>query len=74
MEPLKVGNNPLVNGDILIQTTGLKPDIRLGKFKGWLHRKQIEMDLGDIQDVLELLNEIDWQNSDPEEWSALSWP
>ena len=32
------------------------------------------MDLGDIQDVLELLNEIDWQNSDPEEWSALSWP
>lgn len=74
LEPLKVGNNPLVNGDILIQTTGLKPDIRLGKLKGWLHRKQIEMDLGDIQDVLELLNEIDWQNSDPEEWSALSWP
>ncbi len=74
LEPLKVGNNPLVNGDILIQNTGLKPDIRLGKLKGWLHRKQIEMDLGDIQDVLELLNEIDWQNSDPEEWSALSWP
>ena len=32
------------------------------------------MDLEETQDVLELLNEIDWQNSDPEEWSALSWP
>ena len=74
LEPLKVGNNPLVNGDILIQATGLEPDIRLGRLKGWLHRKQIEMDLEETQDVLELLNEIDWQNSDPEEWSALSWP
>lgn len=74
LSPLKVGLNPLVNGDVLIAKTGLKPDIRLGRLKGWLHRKQVEMDIDDIEDVLELLNDIDWKNSNPEEWLSLSWP
>lgn len=74
LSPLKVGRNPLVNGEVLIEKTGLKPEMRLGRLKGWLHRKQIEMDIDDIEDVLELLNDIDWENSNPEEWLSLSWP
>tara|TARA_B100001113_G_scaffold44797_1_gene31647 strand:+ start:3764 stop:5014 length:1251 start_codon:yes stop_codon:yes gene_type:complete len=74
LSPLKVGPDPLVNGELLIAETGLKPQMRLGRLKGWLHRKQIEMDLDDIEDVLELLNDIDWENSNPEEWLPLSWP
>ena len=74
MPPLKVGHNPLVNGEVLIERTGLKPEMRLGRLKGWLHRKQIEMDIDNIEDVLQLLNDIDWENSNPEEWLPLSWP
>jgi tRNA nucleotidyltransferase (CCA-adding enzyme) len=74
LSPLKVGHEPLVNGKMLIAETGLKPEMKLGRLKGWLHRKQIEMDLDNIEDVLELLNDIDWENSNPEEWLSLSWP
>ncbi len=74
LSPLKVGRNPLVNGERLIAETGLKPEMRLGRLKGWLHRKQIEMDIDNIEDVLELLNDIDWEHSNPEEWLSLSWP
>jgi hypothetical protein len=63
-----------VNGEILIQRTGLNPEMRLGRLKGWLHRKQIEMDIENIEDVLELLRGLDWENSNPEEWLSLSWP
>jgi hypothetical protein len=74
LSPLKVGHEPLVNGKMLIAETGLKPEMKLGRLKGWLHRKQIEMDIDNIEDVLELLNDIDWENSNPEEWLSLSWP
>lgn len=74
LPPLKVGHNPLVNGEILIQRTGLNPEMRLGRLKGWLHRKQIEMDIENIEDVLDLLRGLDWENSNPEEWLSLSWP
>ena len=74
LPPLRVGRNPLVNGEILIGKTGLEPEMRLGRLKGWLHRKQIEMDLDNIEQVLELLDDIDWENSNPAEWPYLSWP
>ena len=74
LPPLRVGRNPLVNGEILIDKTGLEPEMRLGRLKGWLHRKQIEMDLDNIEQVLELLDDIDWENSNPAEWPYLSWP
>lgn len=68
------GNAPLVNGNMISETTGMEAGRRLGKLKGWLHRRQIEDDLGDSKQVLELLSEIDWSGSDPETWVALSWP
>lgn len=74
LEPLKAGNKPLVNGNILVNNTGLVPGFRLGKLKGWLHRKQIEGNIGEEEEVLQLLDEIDWEDSDPEDWPSLSWP
>jgi|TARA_B100000959_G_scaffold286304_1_gene364341 tRNA nucleotidyltransferase/poly(A) polymerase len=72
--PNKAGNAPLVNGNMISETTGMEAGRRLGKLKGWLHRRQIEDDLGDSIQVLELLSEIDWSGSDPGTWATLSWP
>jgi len=69
-----VGNSPLVDGNILSEVTGLEPGRRLGKLKGWLHRRQIEDNLESTEQILELLKEIDWSGEDPEKWKSLSWP
>jgi hypothetical protein len=46
----------------------------MGRLKGLLHRIQIEQDLSTEEGVLSMLDELDWKDSDYEEWSALSWP
>ena len=46
----------------------------MGRLKGWLHRVQVERDLSSGDEVLSLLGELDWNDSDHEEWPALSWP
>jgi len=74
VSPLKAGNSPLIDGHALSKLTGLGPEKRLGRLKAWLHKKQIEDDLGTPEEVLSLLEAIDWENSDHEEWGALSWP
>ena len=73
-EPLRAGNAPLVDGNMLSQVTGLEPSKRLGRLKGWLHRRQIEEDLSSSEDVLALLDGIAWAETDPDQWPNLSWP
>ena len=74
LSPLKAGNAPLIDGKSLVSVTGLEPGPRLGRLKGLLHRIQIEQDLSTAEKVLSLLDELDWRDSDYEEWSSLSWP
>ena len=74
LSPLIAGNAPLIDGNTLIAATGLDPGPRMGRLKGQLHRIQIERDLSTAEMVLSLLDELDWRDSDYEEWSALSWP
>lgn len=74
LESLKAGNGPLVDGKMLMEATGLGPGQRMGRLKGWLHRMQVERDLSSSDDVLSLLEELDWVDSEHEEWPALSWP
>ncbi|SVB08549.1 uncharacterized protein METZ01_LOCUS161403 [marine metagenome] len=74
LSPLKVGNAPLIDGNTLAAATGLDPGPRLGRLKGLLHRIQIERDLSTAERVLSLLDELEWRDSDFEEWLALSWP
>ena len=74
LPPLKAGNEPLIDGNILRSVTGLEPGAKLGKLKGLLHREQIEQDIGNIEEVLNLLKYIDWENSNYEDWGQMCWP
>lgn len=65
---------PIINGDRLAEVTGLVPGPRLGKLKGWLHRKQIEGALRTDTDLIALLSEINWKQSNHEDWDVLQWP
>ena len=71
---LKAGFGPLVDGSRISEITGLEGGKRLGRLKDWLHRIQVERDLASEEEVVELLAEFDWRNSDFEEWQGLSWP
>ena len=74
LSPLIAGNAPLIDGNTLVAATGLDPGPRMGRLKGLLHRIQVERDLPTAERVLSLLDELDWRDSDHEEWPALSWP
>ena len=74
LDALRAGNGPLVDGNMLVEATGLEPGPRMGRLKGWLHRVQVERDLSSDDEVLSLLRELDWNDSDHDEWPALSWP
>ena len=66
--------DPIVKGEKLVFVTGLPPGPRLGRLKGWLHRRQVEEASRTEEDVLQFLSQIDWESSDYQEWEALSWP
>ena len=72
--PLRAGNAPLVDGNTLSEVTGLEPGPRMGRLKAMLHRFQIERDLANRDEVLSLLDELDWRESEHEGWPSLSWP
>ena len=74
VQPHSAGNKPLIDGEKLMQVTGLEAGIRLGRLKGWLHRRQIEENLSEVDEVISMLGTIDWETEDPESWSALAWP
>jgi len=74
VEPLNAGNKPLIDGEKLMMFTGLEPGIRLGRLKGWLHRRQIEENLSDADEVISLLKTIDWKSEEPGSWPSLAWP
>ena len=74
MPPLKAGNEPLVDGHLLASATGLPSGRRLGRLKDWLYRVQIEQDLASTDEVLALLEVLDWVATDPESWPEMSWP
>lgn len=74
VQPHSAGNKPLIDGEKLMQLTGLEAGIRLGRLKGWLHRRQIEENLSEVDEVISMLGTIDWETEDPESWSALAWP
>ena len=74
LSPLIAGNAPLVDGTALVEATGLEPGPRMGRLKGRLHRIQVERDLSTSGEVLLVLDELDWRDSDYESWPALSWP
>ena len=71
---LKAGPGALVDGSRISEITGLEGGKRLGRLKDWLHRIQVERDLSSEEEVVGLLAEFDWKNSNFEDWQGLSWP
>ena len=74
LAPLKGGDEPLVDGHLLSSTSDLPAGRRLGRLKEWLFSIQIEQDLDNPDEVLALLDVLDWKNTDPESWPDSNWP
>ena len=64
----------LVNGEWIMERTGLEPGIKLGRLKDWLFRIQIERGYTDLSQMETALCTIQWANGDPKEWPRPSWP
>ena len=74
LAPLKAGNEPLVDGHLLSSKSDLPAGRRLGRLKEWLFCIQIEQDLANSDEVIALLDLLDWKNTDPESWPDSNWP
>jgi|TARA_B100001250_G_scaffold85993_1_gene71114 tRNA nucleotidyltransferase (CCA-adding enzyme) len=70
----RYGASPIVDGNELSRETGLPPGPRLGMLKGWLYRRQVEDDLTTFDEVIGLLDNFDWENSEPTDWERMEWP
>jgi tRNA nucleotidyltransferase (CCA-adding enzyme) len=66
--------SPLVDGITLSRVTGIQPGPKLGMLKGWLFRIQIEKNITHQEEVLESLENIDWNNENYQTWPIISWP
>jgi len=74
LAPLKAGSRPLIDGHVLAGATELPSGRRLGRLKEWLYRIQIEQDLVNSDEVLALIEVLDWVATDPELWPDTNWP
>ena len=73
-EELRAGNSPLIDGILLSSLTGIEPGRKLGRLKDWLHRIQVERDIENREEVISMLDEIHWKDSEFQDWPVLSWP
>ena len=64
----------LINGEWIMQRTGLSPGIKLGRLKDWLFRIQIERGYENLEQMETALCTIPWQNGDPKLWPRPNWP
>jgi tRNA nucleotidyltransferase/poly(A) polymerase len=70
----KANDVALADGHWIADNTGLPPGIRLGRLKEYLHRLQVEHDVSSKDELQSMLNDIDWQDSEPNDWPQLRWP
>ena len=64
----------LVNGEWIMERTGLEPGIKLGRLKDWLFRIQIERGYNDLSQMETALCTVPWANGDPKDWPRPKWP
>ena len=65
---------PIVDGNWIMQRTGLRPGVKLGKLKDWLYRIQIERGYSSIDEVESILCTLPWDVGDESNWPGLVWP
>ena len=73
LAPLRAGNEPLIDGHWIMQRTGLAKGIALGRLKSWLHRLQIERDLGTEEEVEDVLCSLIWNQDDHANWPKVEF-
>ena len=66
--------NCLIDGDWLMEKTGLGPGIKLGRLKDWLFRIQIERGYTEVSQIETALCTTSWTHGDPKEWPKPKWP
>ena len=64
----------MVDGHLLSSVSQLPSGRRLGRLKEWLYRIQIDQNLANVDEVLALLDILEWKVSNPEDWPEVSWP
>ena len=59
LAPLKAGENPLVNGLMIVDRLSMEAGPELGRVKSLLYRVQIEHDISDAESVWEAAGDLD---------------
>jgi len=65
--------SPLVDGKWIMERTCLQKGQRLGRLKEWLWRIQVEKSLTSVHQIDGVLEEIDWKDSNHEDWPRMQW-
>ena len=73
LEPLRAGDESIVDGHWIMQRTGLGKGIVLGRLKMWLHRIQIERDLADSDAVEAALCSLNWEHANDAHWPKVEF-
>ena len=73
LEPLRAGDESIVDGHWIMQRTGLGKGIVLGRLKMWLHRIQIERDLADSDAVEAALCSLNWEHANDALWPKVEF-
>ena len=73
LEPLRAGDESIVDGHWIMQRTGLGKGIVLGRLKMWLHRIQIERDLADSDAVEAALCSLKWEHANDAHWPKVEF-
>ena len=71
---LRAGVSPLMDGNLISSLTGIEAGRKLGRLKDWMHRIQVEEDIENIDDLIAIMDEIGWEETESEDWPQLSWP
>ena len=73
LQPLRAGDESIVDGHWIMERTGLGKGIALGRLKMWLHRIQIERDLPDSDAVETALCGLNWEHANHAHWPKIEF-
>ncbi|CAK0863461.1 unnamed protein product, partial [Prorocentrum cordatum] len=62
LDPESIAPSRLIFGGWLMEKTGVKPGLQLGRLKDWLYYLQVDQDIRSVQELEAALEGLDWQN------------
>ena len=65
---------PILDGTKIFEITGIKPGPKLGLLKDWIFRIQIEKNIQLEEEMIDILNAINWNDTEYQSWPKLCWP